>query len=117
MPSASKHKDEAWAFLDWITRPRAVEEFCGSIGNLPPLLESGREKRFTQEPLFRFALNLAAGENVFGPPGTPVWPRYIQDIGRAEEQAIFGRQDPQAVLAELDRQMEREAARVRTENP
>ena len=117
MPSASKHKDEAWEFLDWITRPRAVEEFCGSIGNLPPLLASGREKRFTQEPLFRFALDLAAGENVFGPPGTPVWPRYTQDIRRAEEQAIFGRLDPGTALAELDRQMEREAARVRTENP
>ena len=112
IPAATRHPDEAWEFLNWITQPHAVGEFCEAIGNLPPLRSVSTTPRFRKEPLFHFALDLAAGENVFGPPQMPVWPRYTQDIRRAEEYAMFGRQDPAQLLDNLDRRMEKELART-----
>ena len=112
IPTATRHPEEAWEFLDWLSRPHAVAQFCQEITNLPPLREVGRQPEFRKEPLFHFALDLAAGENVFGPPQMPVWPRYLQEIGRVEDYAVFGGQDPQALLEELDTRMERELART-----
>ncbi|MCC2672516.1 MAG: N-Acetyl-D-glucosamine transport system, permease protein 1, partial [Armatimonadetes bacterium] len=94
IPAATRHPAEAWTFLDWITQPHAIGEFCSAITNLPPLKALGESERFRKEPLFRFALELAGGENVFGPPGMPIWPRYVQDIRRIEDHAIFGGEDP-----------------------
>ena len=112
IPAATRHPDEAWKFVDWISRPYAVSRFCEAITNLPPLREVGRSPRFRREPLFRFALDLAGGENVFGPPQMPVWPRFTQEISRAEDYAVFGRQDPQGLLDEVDTRMERELERT-----
>ena len=112
IPSATHHPQEAWEFLDWLTRPAAVYQFCSDITNLPPLREVAKSPEFRQEPLFRFALDLDAGQNVFGPPGMPVWPRYTQEIGRVEDRAVFGRQDPHQLLQELQSRMERELART-----
>jgi multiple sugar transport system substrate-binding protein len=112
IPAATKHPKEAWEFLDWLTRPYAVGEFCDGIANLPPLRTLGRSPRFRKQPIFDFALDLAAGENVYGPPPVPVWPRYVREIQRAEEYAMFGRRDPKALLDAVQARMERELART-----
>lgn len=112
IPAATRHPREAWTFLDWITRPHAVSQFCEEIANLPPLRSLAGSPTFRKEPLFSFALDLAAGENVFGPPQMPIWPRYREEIARVEDYAVFGRQDPQRLLDDLDARMERELART-----
>jgi multiple sugar transport system substrate-binding protein len=112
IPTATRHPDEAWVFLDWLTRPHAVGEFCAAIANLPPRRDLAGSPRFRKEPLFSFALDLAAGDNVFGPPQMPVWPRYKQEIARAEDYAVFGGQDPQALLDAVDARVEGELART-----
>jgi multiple sugar transport system substrate-binding protein len=112
IPAASRHPDEAWEFLDWITRAPAVAQFCREITNLPPLKELTREPAFRREPLFSFALDLAAGENVFGPPEMPVWPRYVQEIRRVEELAVFARREPVHLLAAAQDRMTRELERT-----
>lgn len=112
IPAACRHPEAAWEFLDWLTRPYAVGEFCESIANLPPLRALARSPRFRREPLFAFALDLAAGENAFGPPQMPVWPRYKTEIQRVEDYAVLGGQDPQQLLDALDTRMERDLART-----
>ncbi|MFN3651216.1 MAG: ABC transporter substrate-binding protein [Armatimonadota bacterium] len=112
IPAATKHPREAWTFLDWLTRPHAVGEFCEGIANLPPLRSLVGSERFRKEPLFRFALDLAAGENVFGPPVVPTWLRYKQEIQRAEEYAIFGGADPQSLLDGVQARVEQDLARA-----
>lgn len=112
IPAATRYPREAWTFLNWITSPPAVGQFCEEIANLPPLRELAASPRFRKEPLFSFALDLASGENVFGPPPVPTWPRYKMEIQRAEEEAIMGGVDPQRVLDDLDARMEKELART-----
>ncbi len=53
--AASKHKQAAWEFLDWICSPKAVKEFCLSVGNLPPLTAVAAEPEFQRDPLLKFA--------------------------------------------------------------
>ena len=108
IPTACKHKAEAWSFLEWMTRRQPVEKFTGTIGNVPPLRAVGEAPRFQNDPLFKFAVGLSQSPNGFGPPGLAMWPTYAAEIGRAEEAAMVGRQDPQAVLDDLQRRMEAE---------
>jgi multiple sugar transport system substrate-binding protein len=112
IPAATKYPKQAWTFLEWLTRPYAVGRFCGSISNLPPLKALSTSETFRKEPVFAFALDLAAGENVFGPPPVPVWPRYKQEIIRAEDYGVFAQQDPERLLRDLDRRMEEDLART-----
>lgn len=115
IPAATRHPEEAWTFLDWLTRPYAMGEFCAAIANLPTLKSLGKSERFRKEPLMDFAMNLAAGQNVFGPPGMPIWPRYNQEIRRIEDHAIFGQEDPQRLLDYLNARMERDLRRAQRE--
>jgi multiple sugar transport system substrate-binding protein len=112
IPAATRHPQEAWTFLNWLTSPRPVTAFCKVINNLPPLRVLARSPAFRKEPIFAYALDLASGENVFGPPQMPVWLRYKAEITRAEEYAIFGGQDPQRLLDEMDARMEDELRRM-----
>jgi multiple sugar transport system substrate-binding protein len=108
IPAACKHKAETWQFLNWLTQEPQVRAFSSTIGNVPPLLHVGPAKRFDQDPLFKFAVNLSRSENGFGPPGIAIWPTYSTEIGRAEEKAVAGGQDPQAVLDDLQKRMQEE---------
>lgn len=115
IPAACRHKEEAFTFLSWLTSPRPVEEFCLRIGNVPPLIAAGNMPSFQQDPLRRFAVQLAQGANSFGPPPIPIWPTYAREIGRAEEAATLGGKDPQALLDGLQRRMAKELARAERE--
>jgi ABC-type glycerol-3-phosphate transport system substrate-binding protein len=112
IPAATKYPALAWEFLDWLTRAHAIGLFCKDIANLPPLVGLAKSPEFRKEPLFAFALDLARGEHSFGPPATPIWPRYKQEIARAEEYAVLGQQDPQKLLDDLQRTMTRELDRT-----
>ena len=113
IPKACHHKREAWEFLNWLTQEAPVRAFCGTIGNLPPLIAAGEAPRFKNDPLFRFAVGLSRGEHAFGPPGIPMWSTYSAEMTRAEEKATVGGEDPQAVLDDLQRRMTKEFAETK----
>ncbi|MGC8669061.1 MAG: ABC transporter substrate-binding protein [Chthonomonadales bacterium] len=112
IPAACKHKVEAWEFLNWISSPHAVKEFCLGIGNVPPLLEVGRDPAFQRDPLFRFAIAIAQGANSFGPPPIPIWPTYSREITRVEQAAMLGGKDPKRLLDDLQTRMSLELKRT-----
>jgi multiple sugar transport system substrate-binding protein len=112
IPAACRHKKEAWEFLSWICGPEAVKEFCLEIGNIPPLRSVAQEPEFQGNPLLKFAVTLAGGQNAFGPPPVPIWPMYSQEITRAEDYAIHGKQDPKVLLDELTIKMQTELDRT-----
>jgi len=115
IPSACKHKKEAWEFLNYICGPEAVKEFCLDIGNIPPLREVAAEPEFQSNPLYKFAITLAGGENAFGPPPVPIWPQYAAEIARAEDYAMHGKRDPKELLDDVTHRMQRELDRTNEE--
>ena len=112
IPAACKHKPEAWKFLNWISSPGAVKDFCLAIHNVPPLISVGNDPEFQKDPLFRFAVKIANGKNSFGPPPTPIWPTYAREISRTEESVTLGNADPRSALDNLQKRMEREQSRT-----
>lgn len=112
IPAACEHKEEAWEFLNWITSPGPVRAFCRSIGNVPPLVAVGKDPVFQNDPLFRFAVAIAQGQNSFGPPPIPTWPTFTREITRVEEKAMLGGGDPQALLDDLQTRMQRDLERT-----
>lgn len=104
IPAACKHKEEAWEFLNWISSPHAVTQFCRNIKNCPPLKDAGNDPRFQNDPLFKFAVGLVNGQNSFGPPPVPNAPTYVREIARAEDAAMHGG-DPQQLLDGLQANM------------
>ena len=112
IPTACRHKQAAWEFLNWISGAHAVKKFCWGIKNMPPLQEVLRDPQFASDPLYRFATPIVSGENSFGPPPIPIWPLYSREISRAEEAAMLGGGDPKALLDDLQLRMEGELRRA-----
>lgn len=108
IPKDSKHKDEAWEFLNYLTQPPQVKEFSYGIKNLPPLKVLAEDTIFTSVPMYRFALGLVGGKNVFGPPQMPIWSYYQDEMSRVEEKAILGGEDPKQLLDELNVKVQKE---------
>jgi len=101
IPKDSRHKDAAWTFLNYMTQPDQIRQFCTDISNIPPLKKVAMEPHFMDVPMYRFAVDLVAGPNAFGPPQMPTWPYYLAEILRTEEKAVFDKQDPEKALKEL----------------
>jgi len=112
IPAACRHKAAAWEFLNWITSPSAVREFCLAINNLPPLRAVAAQPEWSSDPFMRFATGLAGGENAFGPPSMPVWPAYTDALARAEDYALHAGADPQALLDDVTVRIQRELDRA-----
>jgi multiple sugar transport system substrate-binding protein len=108
IPKDSKNKDAAWEFLNYMTQPDQVREFCYGIKNLPPLRSVAQEKLFTEIPMFQFAGDLVAGQNAFGPPQMPTWQYYLNEIQRVEERAVFGKENPKKLLDELNDKIQKD---------
>lgn len=113
IPAACPDKEAAWEFLNWITSPGPVGQFCAAVHNVPPLIAVGRTPYFQNDPLYRFCIPIAQGQNAFGPPPIPIWPTYNREIGRVEEKVTLGGADPRQALAELQQAMEKELADAR----
>ncbi len=107
IPAACKHPAEAWEFLNWLTQPHPVGQFCWSIKNCPPLRAAGADPRFQSDPMFRFAVDLVNGPNSFGPSPIPTAPTYSREIQRVEDAALHGG-DPETLLRDLQRRMTRD---------
>jgi multiple sugar transport system substrate-binding protein len=108
MPSACKHKKEAWEFLSWICGNHAVKSFCLTLGNLPPLKAVSAEPEFQNDPLLKFATGLIGGKDAIGAMPIPIWYEYEQEIGRVEDYAVHGREDPKVLLDNLTVNMQDE---------
>ncbi len=101
IPKDSKNKDAAWEFLNFMTQPEQVKEFCHEIKNIPPLVTVAQDTLFTSNPMFNFAIDLLSGKNSSGPPQMPTWPYYYSEMARVEEKAVFSQEDPKALLQAL----------------
>jgi len=115
IPAASKHKQEAWEFLNWFMSPEVNVRFCSEIGNNSPLKAVADMPEMRTDPLLRFSAEIAGGPNAFGPPQMPIWPAYLTAITRAEDQAVHAGKDRKELLDGVQRQIQREWQRAQQE--
>jgi ABC-type glycerol-3-phosphate transport system substrate-binding protein len=112
IPRDARHPREAWEFLNFLSSPEAVKEFCAGIKNMPPLRDLLDDPEFNKSPILKFSASLLMSENAFSPPGMPVWSYYMSEIRRAQEAAFLSGRDPATLLIEVQRKVQEQLNRA-----
>jgi multiple sugar transport system substrate-binding protein len=114
VPSAGKHKKEAWEFISWMCSPQAEREFSAKGGALSCHYSNIGNPAFTRLPVQNFGMHLISSPtSVFGPPPIPTWIQYQAAILNAEDYAVHGSEDPQKLLDNLTVTMQKDLDRIR----
>lgn len=100
----ARHKPEAWAFIEYLSRPDIQARFYEMTGNLPARMSTWemtdlRDDRYAQA----FWEQL---QRVRPTPQVPEWERIAQRIFQAAEQVIQGNVSVDAALQALDRDVD-----------
>lgn len=97
---ASRHKDEVWQLIEFLSRPEQQQRLHALCGDLPPRRSAWQGSALAGEAYataFRDQL-----ERVVAAPKVPEWERIAQEIRYAAERTVRGGQSIDASLAELD---------------
>lgn len=98
---ASKRHADAWKLIEYLSRPEMQTRFYALSGNLPARRAAWADSSLTRDPaLAAFAAQL---ERVVPTPRVPEWERVAIRLQEAGEQAVRGGRPADAVLGDLDR--------------
>lgn len=101
----SRHPDQAWQLIEFLSRPEQQLRFHRLTGDLPARREAWRDTAFTNDPHSRaFAIQL---DRVVATPKIPEWEEISMKVQHAMEAAILGGAPPDSVMRDLDAQVER----------
>lgn len=107
----SRHPEEAWTFLEYLSRPAVQLRFRALTGDLPARVEAWEETSLAGDPIveaFRRQLR-----HVVATPKTPEWELIATRIQERAELVVRGAAPAESVLALLDRDAERILAKRR----
>ena len=96
----SPRKAEAWAFIEYLSRPDVQRRFHAEIGDLPPRRSTWDDPALRADPYaaaFRDQL-----ERVKPTPKVLEWERIVQEMRLASERVVRGGEAPDKAVRELD---------------
>jgi multiple sugar transport system substrate-binding protein len=110
VPTGSKHRDEAWKFVQYLGAPEQQTAFCTARGNLPTNVASAK-KIGDGDPLQKRFLDLLPVSHY--EPVIPEWSLAWDELVAAEEAAIYGKKSAKDALeaantkvqAEIDKRL------------
>ncbi|MBD3337008.1 MAG: extracellular solute-binding protein [Candidatus Eisenbacteria bacterium] len=107
----SRHKDEAWRLIEFLSRPEQQARFYHLTGDLPARVEAWDDPQLKSDPAaaaFRRQL-----EHVVPTPKIPEWEQIAARIQERAEEAVRGAATPAEALAALDSDVDRILAKRR----
>lgn len=96
----STHKTEAWAFIEYLSRPDVQKRLHAEIGDLPPRRSTWNDPALRDDPYaaaFRDQL-----ERVKPTPKVLEWERIAQEMRLTSERVVRGGESEDAAVRELD---------------
>jgi multiple sugar transport system substrate-binding protein len=102
---ASKHKPEAWALIEYLSRPEVQAQFFELAGDLPPRRTTWQDPRLASNP--RVAAFRDQLERVEPTPKVPEWERILNELKVVAENVARGAIGTDAAAAELDSRTDR----------
>lgn len=124
IPSASKHKAEAFEFLAFVNRQDVMEKLVSMHCKNSPLAKMSESYiKNHPNPYIEVFEDLAAQPNCRGLPEVPIWPEVQAELADAIDKICLDEMTPEAALAEaqaraqerVDRFFERQGQRARLE--
>jgi multiple sugar transport system substrate-binding protein len=101
----SKHPEEAWKLISFLTTRKNLIRLNELCGDLPPRQSAWKEARLGERPHFAaFEAQLPAARPT---PLLPEWERIATLIGEELETSIRGRASLDQTLEKLDRDVDR----------
>jgi multiple sugar transport system substrate-binding protein len=101
----SKHKEEAWRLIEFLSLPEKQLEFYRLTGDLPGRLEAWADTALSADPRVKaFGTQL---ERVEPTPKIPEWEQIANLLQQEAERAIRGAAPPETVLVQFDRSVDR----------
>ncbi|MBB3226672.1 multiple sugar transport system substrate-binding protein [Luteibacter sp. Sphag1AF] len=98
---ASRHKDDAWALVEFLSRPDIQARFYEILGDMPPRRSSWEKDALRNDPeaaAFRDQL-----ERVKPTPPIPEWERIVTEMQLLAAEAASGKISVDDAATELDR--------------
>jgi multiple sugar transport system substrate-binding protein len=101
----SRHKEEAWKLIEFLSRPEQQVRFYKLSGDLPACREAWRDSALASDPKIRaFGVQL---QRVASTPKIPEWELIFKSLQDWSERAIYGQLPADSALARLDREVDR----------
>jgi multiple sugar transport system substrate-binding protein len=102
---ASQHKSEAWAFIEYLSRPDVQLEFWRLTGDLPGRVEAWRDTALTADPNMRtFGEQL---ERVVATPKVPEWEEIAIRVQDQVERVVRRATTADSAMADLSADVDR----------
>jgi multiple sugar transport system substrate-binding protein len=102
IPVHSRHKDAAWALIEYLSRPRVQQHFYELLGDLPPRRSAWQSATLKGDPkLHAFREQL---ERLSPTPQVPEWEQIVTMMQEVAARAIAGQLTIGQATAEMDRQ-------------
>lgn len=98
IPTGVQKPESSWAFINFLSQPEIMGDFCFAIQNVPPKLAPASEERFVSDPRFQLAVDLLNGENAFGPPQMVATDFLFTRLSEAESAVKQGEMTAQEAL-------------------
>jgi multiple sugar transport system substrate-binding protein len=96
----SKHKEQAWQVVEYLSQPSVQLRFYAMTGNLPPRRSAWVDPRLANDaPSRAFADQL---ERVHPAPKIPEWERIFQEMQATAERVVRRTQGLDAATVQLD---------------
>jgi multiple sugar transport system substrate-binding protein len=98
---ASKMKEQAWKFIEYLSDVETQRRFYELTGDIPPRVETWESPILTSSPYslaFRTQL-----DRVRSPPRVPEWERICQELRMAQERVVLGASTVEQASIDLDR--------------
>lgn len=103
--NASRHKEQAWLLIEYLSRPEIQRRFYDLLGDMPPRRSSWEGGALRDDPkahAFREQL-----ERVKPLPPIPEWERIVTEMQLVAAQAVAGELTVDQAAEEIDRRADR----------
>lgn len=101
IPANSQHKEAAGKFLAYLMKDQGAADFSLALGNLPARLSLIGNAKFDAIPNFSTWLKALGSDNVFALGSAPYAAEYSTDLGKAFDQIVLGKADPQTAMQKV----------------
>ncbi|WP_109126268.1 sugar ABC transporter substrate-binding protein [Dyella sp. C11] len=101
----SKHKDDAWALIEYLSRPDVQQRFYDLLGDMPArrsAWDGGSLRTDPKVQAFREQL-----EHVRATPSVPEWEQIVNEMQLVAAQAVAGELTVDQAAEEMDRRADR----------